>query len=68
MLRKFDSGGPLRTLVETACLRDGTPFHPGIVNDIGHIAAPLHLSVENPSSSVYAVYFFLFGVCEFEMS
>lgn len=49
MLRKFDSGGPLRTLVETACLRDGTPFHPGIVNDIGHIAAPLHLSVENPS-------------------
>lgn len=49
MLRKFDSGGPLRTLVETACLRNGTPFHPGIVNDIGHIAAPLHLSVENPS-------------------
>ena len=65
MLRKFDSGGPLRTLVETACLRDGTPFHPGIVNDIGHIAAPLHLSVENPSLDCL---FFLFGVCEFEMS
>ena len=52
MLRKFDSGGPLRTLVETACLRDGAPFHPRIVNDIGHIAAPLYLSIENPSSSV----------------